>query len=190
MTGAELTGLLILGFAMGAQLRLRSFLLSYRNQILGVATLCIFGFVGLSAWQQYQTWAQDPLAQFYLPPHQSWSYFILYVGRRFILSWVIAAVAGLFIWGSAHFFNKKYDERFFEAEEPFLFGLATFAAGYPTFLFYVIAMLLVGLLLTLIFAVLKKGRAPLYYLWLPVAISVILIVDIISRTYSLGTFNF
>ncbi len=189
MTGAELTGLIILGFAMGAQLRLRSFLLSYRGMIIGAAILFIFGFVGFSALDQYDAWRSDSLAKFYLPPYQSWLYFIQYVSHRIIAPWVISAIAGFSVWGITTLLNKRYDERFFEEEEPFLFGLATFASGYPIFLFYIVVMLLEGLILTLMYAVLKKGRAPLYYLWLPTAISVILIVDIISRTYSLAKFN-
>jgi hypothetical protein len=189
MTGAELTGLIILGFAMGAQLRLRSFLLSRQKLILSIAVLCIFGFVGFSAWQQYSVWHQDALAKFYLPPYQSWFYFISYVGHRFFAPWIISAVAGLLAWASATLLNKKYDERFFEIEEPFLFGIAVFATSYPVFLFYIVIMLLEGFLLSLFYALLKKGRAPLFYLWLPTAISVILIVHVLSRTYSLVKFN-
>jgi len=173
----EIAGIVVLVFALGAQLRLRSFLLENRTKIVAASIVLVALALSFLSWVQYQVWRHDPMSQYLLPPHQSTAYFWTYVATRFFGAWLISGVCGYAAYWSARLLNKKFDRRFFEDEEPFLFGLAVFGAGYPVFLFYIILMAAAGLLLTVVYTLFKKGRAPLYYLWLPLALCAILIEE-------------
>ncbi|MEK7076889.1 MAG: hypothetical protein AAB967_01520, partial [Patescibacteria group bacterium] len=98
-----------------------------------------------------------------------------YVGSRYLAPPAIALLAAIIFGYAAWFLNKKFGERFFENEEPALFALGVFLAGYPGFLFYIPLVLVIGILLAIHYSLLKKGRTPFYYLWLPTAIFAILI---------------
>lgn len=124
---------------------------------------------------QYRTWESNPLSQYFLPPHQDISYFLGYVGARFFGPWILAFVASLFFSWVARFFNKKFNERFFEKEEIELIALGTFLTGWPGFLFYLGVILIFGTLISIFYQILAKGRLPLYYFWMPFAISAIII---------------
>ncbi|MFH1246607.1 MAG: hypothetical protein V1489_02415 [Candidatus Liptonbacteria bacterium] len=172
---AEITGFIVLGFAMGAQLWLRSFLLTHRRKVIAIGASLIVVAIAILCWRQYQLWSIDPVGKFLLPPYRSMGYFWYYVGSRFALPWITSAACGFLVYWAAKILNKKFGEHFFEEEEPFFFGLAVFGCGYPALLIYVIIMALGSLFLSLLYFLLKKGRAPLYYLWFPMGIFAILV---------------
>ena len=124
---------------------------------------------------QYQTWKIDPFSKFFLPPYQDISYFLGYVGVRFFGPWILAFMASLLFSWIARFLNKKFDERFFEKEEIELVALGTFLVGWPGFSFYLGVILVFGALISIFYQIFTKGRLPLYYFWMPFAISAIII---------------
>ena len=154
-----------------------------------IVIVLIFILLFYQSWQQYQFWSQNEVSQYLLPPHQSINYFIFYVLARFFAPYLISlAVAVLFLF-SAKALNKKYDERFFEPEEPYFGALAIFLSAHPGWIFYS-ALLIIIYLITHIVALARnyadsnvdrRGketlsyRLSMYYLWLPAAIFVIII---------------
>jgi len=79
---------------------------------------------------------------------------------------------------SAKALNKKYQERFFEPEEPYFGALAIFLSAHPGWIFYAIAVILIYLLVHILLSLVAcrlSLRLSLYHLWLPVAIFVIII---------------
>lgn len=185
----EALGLIVLGFTGGAQIYLRSLLVSRRRTLAALAALAIGLTLAFTASLQYDAWRTDPVGQFLLPPHQRWTYFALYVTRRIFAPWAIAGAVGLFLAAAAARLNRRFDGRFFEDEEPFLFGLAVFLVGYPAFLFYLALMLSLGTLFALVFRLVGKARAPLYYLWIPVAVFAILITRFAVSRSLIAHFN-
>ena len=139
---------------------------------------------------QYRVWHGDPVAKFLLPPYQSWSYFIGYVSDRFIGPFILSIAAAIFLMYIARTLNRRFGGRFFEPEEPVLFGIGVFLCGYPGMVFYVPLMLLVGALLTLWYQLRAKGRAPLYFLWLPVSLLAILITYFLLPPVLIAQFGF
>jgi len=174
-----------------------------------VSVLAILSIQTYWSAMLYRAWKLDPLAQFYLPPHQDISYFLGYVGVRFFGPWVVAFLASVVLRWLSKYFNKKFGERFFEREEIELIALGTFLTGYPGFLFY-FSLLLGGYLLLQILNNVRtvfirrrldnaskeprtdaendadqrgrnlrespfSQRLPMYYLWMPFAISAIII---------------
>jgi hypothetical protein len=56
-------------------------------------------------------------------------------------------------------------------------GIGALLVGYPGIFIYAPLMFGAGIILSLIYALAKQGRAPLYFLWIPVAISTILLMQ-------------
>ena len=136
-----------------------------------------FLFLVYLSYLQYQLWINDDLAKFLLPPYQEFSYFLFYSFMRFFSPFLISFLASLLFIFLLRFFNKKYQERFFFEEEIYFGAIAVFLVGYPGFIFYMILMLLLGIILT----ALKKERASLFYFWIPVAIFVIIISNWLTQ---------
>lgn len=73
--------------------------------------------------------------------------------------------------------NKKFGERFFEEEEPYLAALSIFLTGHPGWLVYLVVLITMYFLLHTTYYLLqrKTARLPLYRLWAPIAFFVILL---------------
>ncbi len=143
----------------------------------------ILGNAGYLSWQQYHVWQNSKLGKLFLPPYQNFDYFVFYARTRFFNSYLISLFIGiLFLW-AGKYFNKKYGERFFEPIEPYLLGISIFLIGHPGWIFYLIILLSVfvainALITSYHLRFLKHKEIPrisLFYLWLPAAISTILI---------------
>ncbi len=124
---------------------------------------------------QYFIWQADGFTRLFLPPHQSITYFLGYIVSRLLGSLVIALIISLLFQFAASFFNRRLGERFFEQEEIHLCGMGILLCGYPGLFVYIPLVLLAGLSLSVYYTLAKKGRAPLYYFWLPAVIFAILI---------------
>lgn len=173
----------------GAQVFLRSFLLKRRAEIATAVLTVIFSSLLVLAFAQYHVWQINPIGKFLLPPYQDISYALFYIFQRIIFPWIFSAIAGVAVAFAALRLNKKFQERFFEAEEPFIIGVSIFLCGYPGFLFYIVFMGVTGVLLSLVYLVLKKERAPLYHFWIPIALSAIIISNYVLHPDLTGKFN-
>lgn len=145
---------------------------------LALSAAVIFGLAFYNSWQQYLTWSGNDLSKLFLPPYQSWDYFVFYARTRFFNSYFLSLAIGLVFLAAAKYFNKKYQERFFEPIEPYLLAVSIFLIGHPGWLIYLIILLATNLLISyFLFLISKKKerRLSFYYFWLPAAISTILI---------------
>jgi hypothetical protein len=170
-----LSVILIVGVFL-LQLTRKSFSSARIKKILLVAIIGILLLVTYEGYLLYQGWMQSEIGRYLLPPYQNIGYFLFRFFKTSLLSWVVAAVGGVFLAWTAQKLNNRFDERFFEKEEISLFALAAFLVGYPGILFYVIFVLLTELFLTIIYTLGGWGRAPMYYLWLPVALFVMIMM--------------
>lgn len=87
----------------------------------------------------------------------------------------------MFLWG-ANKLNNRFEKRFFEEEEPYLGALAMFLLGQPLWMFYFVVVMAIGVLGSLFLIIKAKmagsetfRRFPFYYLWITVAIILLLI---------------
>jgi len=179
--------LTILIIVLGASLyKGRSFAISDKIKtlriffIISISVVIFWGFY--ESFLQYQIWSGDVLSKFLLPPHQSIGYFLKYSFIHFFWGNLISLGAGLLFLLGATKLNNRFQKRFFEEEEPYLGALAMFLLGQPFWMIYFIAVTAIGVLgsLFLIFKAKVVGsetfhRFPFYYLWLPVAIIVLII---------------
>ncbi len=191
--------LAILILTFGAQIFLRSLSLKFKNfeflqkyelkflkYIFYFSIFAVFPSLIYYSYQQYIVWQSAEPSKFLLPPYQNINYFLYYIGMRFFASYIVSlSVAFLFLF-AAKYFNKKYDERFFYPEEIYLSALALFLSGHPGWLFYFIGLILLYLFLHLLLAVSRRlsvneTRISLYYWWIPMAIFVIILNNLLIR---------
>jgi len=168
--------LIVLGLTLGAQLMRRSFLVHSIKYIWRIAALGYFVLSVYWSWALYEAWQGNSLMRFVLPPYNSdWNYYISKVAVDIFGPWVIALVVGVAFGLFAHYMNARSGERFFEKEEIPILALGIFLTGYPGFLFYIFFVLFAAIFQSLYYTARGKGRAPLYYFWLPLAILAIII---------------
>lgn len=181
--------LIVLGLTTGALFLRRSRLVKAIQYLTPLLACVIFLLLLFDAYQQFSLWQHDPFSQYLLPPHQSVTYFLGYVGIRFFSPFFIALLGAILIPGVAEILNRRYGERFFEEEEFSYMQLGIFLTGYPGFLFYIVFVLLLGIILSAFYSLRGKGRAPFYYLWLPCALFAIIIRIWFFSDFFLAQFN-
>lgn len=137
----------------------------------------IFGIFLYWSKLQYELWGSGGFTKYMLPPYQGISYFLSYVGVRFWGPWVLAFLASVIVSRAAKYLNKKFGERFFENEEIELIALGVFLTGYPGFFIYLSLILVLGVMFSAAYQVLTKGRLPLYFFWMSMAVFAIIIKD-------------
>jgi len=144
-----------------------------------LSIIAIFLSVIFFSINQYFLWQKDPFLKLLIPPYQSINYFLRFVSFKFFIPWILALGFAILVNFLISWANKKYNERFFEQEEIPLAALGIFLSGWPGFLFYIIVILLLGVFLSIIYTIKNKGRAPLYYFWLPGVLIVIFLENFI-----------
>ena len=160
-------------------------LIAYRvnKSLFWLAAVFVFLLYFYLVYAQFIAWRDGgELLKRLVPPYQSVTYVFGYHFTRFALYYLISFAASVLFLSAVTFLNKKFNEKFFEKEEPYLGAIAIFLLGNPlwrfAWIYYLIALLAVAFVGSLVVShVLKKSeRFSLYYLWLPVAILTLLLV--------------
>ena len=175
----------ILVFAFGASLlKGRPFGIKVLKVIFIIAIIAVFSLLIYYSYQQYVAWQSVEPSKFLLPPYQAIDYFVKYVGARFFAPYLISLIAAILFLFAAKRLNKKYEERFFEPEELWLGALAIFLVGHPGWFFYFTGLILIYFLIHIFITFYYKlffrispreVRISLRYMWIPLAIFVIII---------------
>lgn len=147
-----------------------------------IVIVIVIVYYAYLTYAQYSVWKNsDGVAKYLVPPYKSIAYVLGYHFIRFALYYAISLfIALLFLWAAKHY-NKKFGGRFFEPEEPYLGALAIFLLGNGgwnyAWIQYLAGVLIFSVLGSLIYTYLlkKNGRFPLYWLWIPTAIVVIIV---------------
>ena len=181
--------ILLVGVIFYLQTKNKSLDKRHLQKIVLTSFAGILALIGLEAHLLYSNWSEGSITQFLLPPHEPISYFLGRFLRFSFWPWIAAAFGGAVIAWLSHKLNAKFDERFFEEEEIPLFALGAFLSGYPGILLYAVTILLLELFLTIIYSIAGWGRAPMYYLWLPSALFVIIVVYLLP-SHIIGLFSF
>lgn len=172
----DLVSLLILGVVWGTSLvsKGRSLLAGYHWKIFFASVFTLFLYAGYKGYLLYKATLNHPIGQFFDIEY----ILITRIGGRIFAPHLISLVFALIFMWTARFYNKKYGERFFEKEEIKLGGLSIFLVGHPGWIIYFPFVVFAYLLVHIFFQL--KGtrdlRIPVYHLWVPIAIFVILII--------------
>lgn len=181
-------GFLFVGFLMQLLKRFYAKNITIRHfKILFLSgVLFVIIYYAVLVFFQYKIWANggEPLS-FLVPPYRSMWYVIGYHFTRFAMYYVISLVASILFFISSIKYNNKFQNRFFENEEPYLGALSLFLLGngewFYLWIFYLIAILIISVFGSYILQFLfkKNERFQLYWLWMPVALIGIIIMRII-----------
>ena len=143
----------------------------------------------------YKTWSQNPISQRLLPPHNSIFYFLQYCWQHYWFESIVTILFALLIFWAIYLLNKKFDQAFFYDEERYLAGLGILITGWPNCLIYLSLVLFLGIIfhfLVLVFNFFKNVkniRLSLIYFWLPCALLVLLLSDIIGKYIGINAFQ-
>ncbi|MDD4931332.1 MAG: hypothetical protein PHG66_04295 [Candidatus Colwellbacteria bacterium] len=126
---------------------------------------------------QYNAWAGNAVSKYLLPPHRGIDYFFYYVGTRYYLPFGVSLIFAALFAAAMIAINKRSKGKFFDGGEIAIASTAIFLSGYPGVLIFLPVLIVLYLICHIFLTVRgRKGeRIPLFYLWLPVSISVILI---------------
>jgi hypothetical protein len=105
----------------------------FRFAVIAATTIIVTTRLVLALYQslaQYWIWKSASFTALFLPPHQSISYYLLYVGSRFWLPVALAVVLSV-IWYLFLRALKRHTARFFDEGEMELATLCVFLAGWP-----------------------------------------------------------
>ena len=135
-----------------------------------------FTGVGLSL-NLHSAWQANGFTRSFLPPYTPITYFLLYSGFKFFFPYVLSLVVALLFIFWMKSANRKRGDVFFEKEEPYLAGLGIFLSGHPGWMIYLLAVVFCYLIIHLFQRLkgIKNKRVPLYHLWIPAGLFVILI---------------
>lgn len=168
----------ILLLLIGAQIFLRSYLVSKIKYFFWIPVGIIFAYLLYESGQTYFGWlTSGPPARFLLPPYEPISYYLFYITTRFWLPYLLSLAFSGIAFLTAKYLNKRFDNRFFYDEEPYIIALGMFLSGHPFWLGFLIITGIVYLLYSLATALSKsrEARASFYYFWLWGALSIVLL---------------
>lgn len=156
----------------------RAFLKSHARGVFWSAAGVVTAVDAYFAVVQYLLWQEGSLQRFLLPPYAG-SYFFFYAFMRFLAGHAISLFFALIVVVLLPRLNRRYGSRFFEDEEPYIAATALFIVGHPGWLFFLAALIALYLFIHTAYYFLhaRSVRVPLYHLWVPVAIFVILISE-------------
>ncbi|MST04158.1 MAG: hypothetical protein EXS49_01140 [Candidatus Pacebacteria bacterium] len=153
----------------------RHLLLKFIRPIFYISLIGAFSYISYQIIDQYNNFDAGIISNT-LNSEIGLKWFLSYVRFHFLNSHLVSLIFAIIILCLAEYFNKKKGEIFMEREEYHLSALGIFLVGYPGFIFYIPAVLISGIIGSLIF--IKKGeRLPLYHFWIPVALIIILIIE-------------
>jgi len=173
-------GFLIISFLhkRGSKELLRASFLIY---LLGIVIL--FSLAFFKTIYTYFLWKNHPLSHFLLPPFRSINYFLGYSFFHFFRLPLYNFFSSFILFALMKIFNKIFNKRLFYEEEIYFGSFGMLVAEFPTNLFLVFLIIILGIFVFLIKKIkIFKGLSlvfgtkfvSLYYLWLPLTIFVII----------------
>lgn len=120
-----------------------------RKLVLSLAGF-LAGVVALKILVHYFILAGDPsFGALLLPPHQSWSWFTTMAIARYLFPFLISLTAAALAYFIAPLVNKLFTGQLFAEEDKYIIALAALIVGWPNFVIYLGAAVMLTILLSL-----------------------------------------
>ena len=135
-------------------------------------------------------WSQQGITQRLLPPHSPINYVLKYSWQHYWFESIVTIITAIIVFFGIYFLNKKFEKNLFYDEEKYLAALGILAVGWPDCLIFLCLVLFLGVVLHLISFLFNKGRSrlPLLYFWIPCALLILLLSDIINKYIGVNQF--
>jgi len=135
-------------------------------------------------------WSQQGFTQQLLPPYSSISYVLKYSWQHYWFESIVTIVTAVIVFFGIYFLNKKFEKNLFYNEEKYLAALGVLSVGWPNCLIFLCLVLFLGVVLHLISFLFNKGRnrLSLLYFWIPCALLILLLSDIINKYIGVNQF--
>ena len=135
-------------------------------------------------------WSQQGISQRLLPPHSPITYFLRYSWQHYWFESIVTITTAIIVFFGIYFLNKKFEKNLFYNEEKYLAALGILAVGWPNCLIFLCLVLFLGVVLHLISFLFNKGRnrLTLLYFWIPCALLILLLSDIINKYIGVNQF--
>jgi len=170
--------LLILSFLFkrGSKELLRASFLIYL-----LAISLSIGISLLQSFLTYLSWEKNSLSHLLLPPFTSINYFFSYIFFHFFRPTFFNLFLSLLFLALLKIFNKIFKGRLFFEEEIYFVSLGILISPFPTNLLLIFCAFLSGVFISLTRRIFKRKSEfiSLYYLWLPLAILMIIFKNFI-----------
>ncbi|HNW96695.1 MAG TPA: hypothetical protein PLQ44_02210 [Candidatus Paceibacterota bacterium] len=148
----------------------------------------------LEFFGQYYIWMHGDASRGLLPPYTSINYFLGYCAYHFAWPVIAAILVGWIFIVLAKILNKRFDQRFFEDDEPWHLIYGLIIVGHPYWIFYIFAVIgfaVVFYLFNLIFKKMRFGQVfSLYRFWIPIALIVMVFSEWIIKIPFLQSLKF
>lgn len=142
----------------------------------------ILGVYGHLVYAQYLEWNNpNSITKYFVPPYRPISYVFQFYFTRFLLYYLVSFLVAAALFFFAKLGNKKYGERFLEGEESWMAAMAVFILGHNDFrygwIWYLVLITLAAVAGSFYYRIRgrKNERVSLYWMWLPTALSVIIL---------------
>jgi hypothetical protein len=114
-------------------------------------------------------WNSSPAGKAFLPPTLPWSYSLNYVFYHYCKRNLFTIISALILLFVVKFLNKRFEERFFYPQEPYLMSLGILWSPWPGGIVVFLGVVLITFLIIQIINIFsfKKERISMLYLWLP-----------------------
>ena len=159
----------------------RSLLFALRRYLMLFSSLVVFGVSFYYARLHFLAWGKNELTRAFVPPYNKdgIGYFLKFLFTELFNIYLISLAAAILFIFVLNYYNKKHGERFFYKEEVYFAGTALFIIGYPGVVYYILGLIFLYLLLHIASHAARgeSSRITTYYMWLPLALLVILIME-------------
>ena len=147
---------------------------SFLIYLFGISLL--IGISLLQAFLTYLSWEKNSISRLLLPPFTPISYFFSYAFFHFFRPALFNVFLSLFFLALLKFFNKIFKGRLFFEEEIYFAAFAILASPFPTNFLLIILVFFGGIIISLIKKIWKRKTelTSLYFLWIPLAILMII----------------
>lgn len=126
------------------------------KKIVFLFALFLAGMLASKIIAGYLLLRADPMGKLLIPPSQSWDWFMRLMFSQYAFPFIISLLAGAIMYYAAILTNRSFAGELFAEEDKYIFLFAALIIGWPNFIVYLLAAVILTVFLSGI-AVLRHG---------------------------------
>jgi len=132
--------------------------------------------VGLKISLQYAVYQNDPFTKLFLPPYQTIDWFAFSMWSRHAAPFLFALASGFIMYLAALYANRFSQREFFMENDKYILLLAALMVGWPNYILFLLALIVLAVLQSIIITVKRKGEENRIMITNAMIASVLLII--------------